>query len=122
MLCGQEDETVDHLLVSCFYARELWCRLLCSIGWEWITPAPGAVLSAWWMDARCQVPKEQRKGFDLAVLLVSWMMWKERNSRVFNNVASTAAQAARKVLDEGDEEIAAGFTALLVFLVAAVVH
>jgi hypothetical protein len=93
-----------------------------SIGWERITLTPGAVLSAWWMDARCQVRKELRKGFELVVLLVSWLLWKECNSRVFDNVASTAAQAARKVLDEGDEEIAAGFTALLVFLVAAVVH
>ena len=56
---------------------------------------PGAVLSAWWMDARCQVPREMHKGFDSAVLLVSWWLWKERNSRVFDNAACTAAHTTR---------------------------
>jgi len=73
------------------------------------------------MDARRQVPKELRKGFDSAVLLVSWRIRKERNSRVFDNAACTAAQAARKVLEDGDEWIAAGFTAISLFLVAEVV-
>jgi hypothetical protein len=26
--CGQEDETVDHLLVGCVFTRDLWFRLL----------------------------------------------------------------------------------------------
>ena len=77
------------------------------------------------MDARHQVPKEPQKGFDSAILLVSWWLWKERNSRVFDNVAYTAAQAMRKVMEEGDEWItagfAAGFTALLLFMVAKMV-
>ena len=80
---------------------------------------PGAVLSACWMDARRQVPRELHKGFDSVVLLVSWRLWKERNSRVFDNAACTTTQAARRVLDEGDEWIAAGFTAISMFLVAA---
>jgi hypothetical protein len=63
----------------------------------------GASLSPWWMDARRQVPKELRWGFDSAVLLVSWRVWRERNSRVFDNVASTSAEAASKVLEDGDE-------------------
>ena len=65
------------------------------------------------------MPKELRKGFDSAVLLVSWRLWKERNSYVFDNVACTTTQAARRVLDEVDEWIAVGFTAISMFLVAA---
>jgi hypothetical protein len=114
-LCSQEDETVDHLLLSCVYTRELWSRLLRRFGWERITPLPGASLSPWWMDARRQVPKELRRGFDSTVLLVSWRVWRERNSRVFDNVASTWAEAASKVLEDGDEWIAAGFSALSAF-------
>ena len=73
------------------------------------------------MDARHQVPKEPQKGFDSAILLVSWRLWKERNSRVFDNVACTATQAARKVMEEGDEWIAVGFMALSLFMVAEMV-
>ena len=81
------------------------------------------MLPDWWMDmdSRRQVPKELLKGFDSAVLLVSWRLWKERNSRVFDNAACTAVQAVRRVLEEADKWIAAGFTALLLFLVAVVV-
>jgi hypothetical protein len=68
-----------------------------------------------------QVPKELRKGFDSAVLLVSWRLWKKRNSRVFDNAACSLTQAARQVLEEGDELIVTGFSALSLFLVAAVV-
>jgi len=71
------------------------------------------------MDARCLVPRPMRKGFDAAVLLLSWRLWKERNSCVFNNAHSSVVQAARGVLKEGDQWVAAGFTALSVFVVAA---
>ena len=73
------------------------------------------------MDARRQVPKEPQKGFDSAILLVSWWLWKERNSRVFDNVAYTATQATWKVMEEGDEWIAVGFMALSLFMVAEMV-
>ena len=73
------------------------------------------------MDARRQVPKEPQKGFDSAIILVSWWPWKERNSRVFNNVAYTTAQATRKVMEEGVEWIAVGFMALSLFMVAEMV-
>jgi len=89
-----------------------------SIGWERITPALGVVISAWWMDARGQVPRELRKGFDSAVPLISWRLWKERNSRVFNNAPCMVSQAAQGVIEEGDQWIAAGFTALSVFVMA----
>jgi hypothetical protein len=72
------------------------------------------------MDARRLVPSQLRRGFDSVVLLVSWRMWKERNSRVFDNVVTTASQVTRVVLDEGDEWVVAGFTVISQFLVVAV--
>ena len=42
------------------------------------------------------------------------------HSRVFDNVGTTADQARRRVMDEGDEWIAAGFTAISAFLVVVV--
>jgi len=65
------------------------------------------------------VPKELRTGFDSAVLLVSWRMWKERNSRVFDNAAGSPAQAARRVFEEAEEWTAAGFSAISLLLAAA---
>ena len=35
------------------------------------------------------MPKELRKGFDSMVLLIGWMLWKERNERTFSNKTRT---------------------------------
>jgi len=42
-----------------------------------------------------------RKGSDSAVLLVAWWLCRECNSCIFDNLAITADQARRRVLDEG---------------------
>jgi hypothetical protein len=31
------------------------------------------------------VHKKDRRGFDALVILTAWMLWKQRNARVFNN-------------------------------------
>ena len=55
VLCGQEDETVDHMLASCVFTRELWFRLLRPSGWEQLSPSAHSPLSTWWMDGRYSV-------------------------------------------------------------------
>jgi exonuclease III len=64
-----------------------------------------------WMDAGRFVPSHSRRGFDSVALLVSSHLRRECNSRVFANVVTSASQAARVVLEEGDEWVVAGFTA-----------
>lgn len=36
-LCDQESETLEHLLLGCVYSREVWFRLLCFSGLEYLT-------------------------------------------------------------------------------------
>jgi hypothetical protein len=69
------------------------------------------------MDGQCFVPAQLRRGFDSTVLLVWWRLWKERNSRTFDNSASTVQQVAKLVLKEMDEWIAARFMVIAEFLV-----
>ena len=71
------------------------------------------------MDGRYSVPMQLRRGFDSIVLLVSWQLWKERNSRTFDNSASMVQQVVKLVLEETDEWIAAGFMAITEFLVVS---
>jgi hypothetical protein len=40
LLCDQEDETLDHLLVSCVFTREFWFHLLRPFGLESLAPQP----------------------------------------------------------------------------------
>jgi hypothetical protein len=74
------------------------------------------------MESRCLLPRNLQWSFDSVLLLVSWRIWKEHNSRVFDNVSATAQQARHMVLEEGDEWICDGFTALSEFLIVANGH
>jgi hypothetical protein len=53
----------------------------------------------WWRDA-IHKRGEQRKGLASFMILISWEVWKERNTRVFNNKATTAPMLVAKIKDE----------------------
>jgi hypothetical protein len=37
-LCDQEEETVQHLLTSCVFARSVWFSVLCIVGLQHLAP------------------------------------------------------------------------------------
>ena len=51
----------------------------------------------WWSTSRKWLPKELRRGFDSLLLLVGWLLWKERNARTFNRVASSPVQLLESI-------------------------
>jgi hypothetical protein len=38
-------------------------------------------------EAECQVPKNQKRGFNSLVILVAWWLWKHRNECVFDGAS-----------------------------------
>jgi len=84
-LCNQLPETIDHLLLVCPFSREVWFRALCFMHWEATSPTVQAyTLADWWYGARKRISKDDRKCFDSLVVLLCWLLWKERNNRTFN--------------------------------------
>jgi hypothetical protein len=79
-LCGQEDETIHHLLLGCVYSREVWARLLRSVGLLHLYPAQDDELATWWLAGQKASSKERMKGFDSIVILVWWNIGKECNT------------------------------------------
>ena len=67
---------------------------------------------SWWTDARKQIPKVGRRGFDSLVILVCWIIWKERNDRTFSRCVHTVDDAILRVLDEITAWSLAGFRQL----------
>jgi len=83
-LCDQDDETIQHLLASCVFARQVWVAVLGAIGLLSLTPLHSdEVFQDWWSRVTRQVAKEKRKGFHSLVILVAWSIWKHRNRCVF---------------------------------------
>jgi hypothetical protein len=85
-------ESIHHLLLGCVYSREVWARLLRSLGLPRLCPTPDAALAPWWLDGRRSLSKARRRSFDSLVTLVWWNIWKERDSRVFTDAMKQATE------------------------------
>ena len=57
---------------------------------------------SWWINTRKEIPKSARRNFDTITILIHWRIWKERNARIFEHVASNVD----RVLDLIREDIA----------------
>ncbi|KAM0921177.1 hypothetical protein ACQ4PT_007069 [Festuca glaucescens] len=83
-LCGIEDETLNHILLQCRYARAIWFRFLQRRQWEHLAPLADSAIVDWWPDAEQRLQAKDRKSFNSMVLLVSRSIWLQRNARVFD--------------------------------------
>jgi hypothetical protein len=83
-LCGIEDETLNHILLQCRYARAIWFRFLQRRLWEHLTPLADSVIIDWWPDAEQRLQPKERKSFNSLVLLVTRSIWLQRNARIFD--------------------------------------
>ena len=80
------------------------------MGWESISPSSHELgLAAWWTVARKSIHKENRQCFDSVVILVSWMLWKERNNRTFERIVRSVLELLVWVVEEIVAWFLAGF-------------
>lgn len=111
VLCGQEPETCDHLFAGCVLTRELWAHLLLQLGLLTLAPVTMEDVCSWWLRQRERFDASLKPAFDSLVLLVSWLVWKERNSRTFSRQPSGMRELFMKV-KEADVWMLAGFKTL----------
>lgn len=112
VLCGQEAETGDHLFVGCVLTRELWFSLLAPVGLTVLAPTNTKDLVSWWLRQRLRLEVAVHPAFDSLVLLISWIIWKERNNRTYSWTASRVQDLYLKVVREADDWVQAGFKTL----------
>ena len=112
-LCSQAPETTDHLLLCCPFSRELWFQLFQRLGWSSISPSiQDQWLVPWWTQARKNIHKDERKCFDSMVILICWILWKERKNRTFDRSIATIQEVIVRVVDEIIVWFLAGFSKL----------
>ena len=61
-LCDQAGESIQHLLISCAFARQVWFIILQRLGLRPISPVSTSKFSSWWYRAIKDVPKDMKKG------------------------------------------------------------
>ena len=100
-LCSSVPETCSHLFVHCDFIRQVWTRFRDWTGADFIIPKVNfSSMEDWWLKAREGIPKPMKKNFDTIVILLHWRIWKERNARIFDNVATSADRVRDLVIQD----------------------
>jgi hypothetical protein len=73
---------MDHILVQCAYATQVWYYCLQSVHLQITIPEVTSTWESWWSEARNRVQANDRSRFDTLVILVTWTLWKQRNASV----------------------------------------
>nr|TKW29454.1 hypothetical protein SEVIR_3G395500v2 [Setaria viridis] len=107
-----------YLFTQCRVTRRLWdmvanwisCMAIQPMLWE-----HEESLDHWW-SARATTQCCSRKGMRSLIMLVSWTVWRERNSRIFERKESTINMMFDRIRDESALWIATGAKHLSILL------
>jgi hypothetical protein len=101
VLCDQEQESIDHLLVACPFTRQYWFNILSEVGLQALAPQPeDTIFDEWWSKAWQAAPEIQKKGLNSLVALGAWTIWTYRNSCVFDGLAPSMSRALSVTVEE----------------------
>jgi hypothetical protein len=83
VMCNQNFESANHLFLHCDVAAKVWYEINSWLGFYLITP-PNLLLSfAMWTT--CGRNKIEKAGMRLIWFACIWVLWRSRNSCVFNS-------------------------------------
>ena len=71
-------------------------------------------LGAWWLRHCCHMDSASQPLFDSLLLLITWMVWKERNCRVFGRSATSVQALVQAAVKEGENWALAVFAPMSV--------
>lgn len=92
-LCLSAHEDCTHLVVHCWFTRQVWLKFREWTYADFLVPDDSFINTKdWWLTARKAVPKPAMQNFDTITILLHWRVWKERNARIFEQVASSPAR------------------------------
>jgi hypothetical protein len=92
LLCDQEEETIDHIMLSFVFARQFWFNWLQQVHLQMLTPQPDvSSFLEWWREANERAPGQIKAWLNSLVILGAWTLWKHRNRCVFDGGAPSMA-------------------------------
>jgi hypothetical protein len=86
--CDQAQETIDHLLVSCVFARQMWFFILQKFGLQMLAPnLEDESFDDWWISASGRVSGQVLNELNSIIILGTWNLWNHRNRCVFDGAS-----------------------------------
>lgn len=80
-MCKKDGEIIDHLLIHCPIAKELWNMVFLLFGVQWTMPSGVAELLASWSSKSDRY--ESVVIWSMIPHYLAWDIWRERNARTF---------------------------------------
>ena len=100
-LCDQQEETAEHLTLSCCYAKEVWFQFsrTSSAMYNAISSTPS--IREWWFRLYSATGEKEKVSEDITLAAyIAWNLWMERNRRVFDQKERTAISLAVFIKEE----------------------
>ena len=98
-MCNQQDETIQHLMLGCVFAKHVWFAMGQMTGRVELEHRQHEALEQW--CTRQDESSTNRKATRAKCLLGMWMIWKHWNDIVFNGVTPSVTQTIQRIRDEG---------------------
>jgi hypothetical protein len=100
-LCDQAEETINHLLVSCAFSRQVWFNILQWVGLQGLSPQPEDIsFDDWWAGMNSGIDGQARKGLNSLIILGAWSIWNHHNRCVFDGIQPSLNGVLAVVKDE----------------------
>ena len=123
-LWDQAEETIDHLLVSCVFTRQIWFSFLQKVGLQTLAAQiKDPSFEDWWAGASRSVNGQVWKGLNFAIILGAWSLWNHSDRCLFDGVAPNLASVVlvvREELQQWSISGARGVSYLLVLVVGRI--
>lgn len=100
VFCIHSPKTIDHLLVGYAVTAQIWGHFLSRLGLSRFIPVGQASITEFWTGLRAKLGRKQKKCLDSCIILVAWMIWKERNCRVFKQDHTNLDTLLQRITDE----------------------
>ncbi|KAE8767191.1 Myosin-J heavy chain [Hordeum vulgare] len=105
-----------HLLITCPFSRQVWHETLSWLRLTCRPPDREATLNDCWLHAKRETPKAMRKGLATITHLTAWLLWKHRNSCVFDGEQPSMTLLSARIREEAALWVRAGAVGLRVVL------
>lgn len=96
IMCGKENETVDHLLPHCHIVGFIWYSMAERFSLYWVFPRTVREAMVQWRIMGGS--KNEKKLMNFAAQHILWGLWNERNKRVFEDVTVSKEMLLKKIL------------------------
>ena len=94
-LCLQDIESINHITLHCSFVRDIWLSFLPATGLTWIAPSnPHSLFESWYCPRLSAIGKTI---WPLIPAAIIWIIWLERNSRIFDGVGSSFTSVSHQI-------------------------